>query len=228
MTRRKISWRRSTTGWRGLAIHGGDISDFGLTKEFLWCGTIWGSWKSLRGLAGNHDILGNGMDVFLKVYGKRISLSGGNTKFVCMNTNALNSTTRTRCRTSPSCTMNCRTRWILDGFGDARATFSTWSSTITWPVVSCLVAGISGVEFCLRTVTRYYEELFEDGIPYIGCAAMKDKNYLLFTLTPSTSMKWSIIRVGIVTLFMGLVTSVLEMKMIGNDGRNGISVNTTI
>ena len=50
-----------------------------------------------------------------------------------------------------------------------------------------LVAGISGgVAFCLHahSHTLLHEELFEDGIPYIGCAAMKDKNYLLFTLTP--------------------------------------------
>lgn len=29
-----------------------------------------------------------------------------------------------------------------------------------------------------------HEEHFDDGIPYIGCSCMKDKNYLLFTLTP--------------------------------------------
>lgn len=42
------------------------------------------------------------------------------------------------------------------------------------------------MEFCLHahSHTLLHEELFEDGIPYIGCAAMKDKNYLLFTLTP--------------------------------------------
>ena len=49
-----------------------------------------------------------------------------------------------------------------------------------------LLREFPGVEFCLHahSHTLLHEELFEDGIPYIGCAAMKDKNYLLFTLTP--------------------------------------------
>ena len=74
-----------------FVIHGGDISDFGLTKEFLWVRDIMEKLKvPYVALLGNHDILGNGMDVFLKVYGdENFSFRAGNTKFICLNTNAL-------------------------------------------------------------------------------------------------------------------------------------------
>ena len=57
----------------------------------MWVRDIMGKLKvPYVALLGNHDILGNGMDVFLKVYGdENFSFRAGNTKFVCMNTNAL-------------------------------------------------------------------------------------------------------------------------------------------
>lgn len=74
-----------------FVIHGGDLTDFGLTKEFLWQRDI------LEGLdvpyvvlIGNHDCLANGEEVFEQVFGPtNFSFMAGDTKFQCLNTNAL-------------------------------------------------------------------------------------------------------------------------------------------
>ena len=73
-----------------FVIHGGDISDFGLTKEFLWQRDILNKLKvPYVVLLGNHDCLANGIEVFRKVFGEEnFSFIAGKTKFVCLNTNA--------------------------------------------------------------------------------------------------------------------------------------------
>lgn len=74
-----------------FVIHGGDISDFGLTKEFLWMRDIMNKLKvPYIVLLGNHDCLGNGNEVFRKVFGEyNFSFLAGNVKFICLNTNAI-------------------------------------------------------------------------------------------------------------------------------------------
>ena len=173
-----------------FVIHGGDISDFGLTKEFLWVRDIMGKLKvPYVALLGNHDILGNGMDVFLKVYGKEnFSFKAGNTKFVCMNTNALEFD-----YSHPVPYFTFMYNELQDTVGCPRTVpvmhvqpFNVEFNNNVARGFHALLLEFPGVEFCLHahSHTLLHEELFEDGIPYIGCAAMKDKNYLLFTLTP--------------------------------------------
>lgn len=72
-------------------IHGGDIADFGLTKEFLWQRDILnGLRKPYVVVIGNHDYLANGDEVFTKVFGDlNFSFIAANTKFLGLNTNAL-------------------------------------------------------------------------------------------------------------------------------------------
>lgn len=72
-------------------IHGGDISDFGLKKEFQWVRSIMGKLNvPYVALIGNHDVIGNGDQVFQKMYGDpNFAFIAGDTKFVCMNTNAI-------------------------------------------------------------------------------------------------------------------------------------------
>ena len=49
-----------------------------------------------------------------------------------------------------------------------------------------LLKRFPGMEFCLHAHDHKLKEddLFDDGIMYYGCSYMKDRNYLLFTLTP--------------------------------------------
>lgn len=73
-----------------FTLHLGDLSDFGLTKEFEW------QRDCLEKLArpyvcliGNHDCLATGEYVFKKIFGDiNFAFTAGKTRFVCLNTNS--------------------------------------------------------------------------------------------------------------------------------------------
>lgn len=74
-----------------FVLHGGDVADFGETKEFLWARDYMNRlrvpWVCL---IGNHDCLGSGFHVYTKVFGAdNFAFTAGNVRFVCLNTNAL-------------------------------------------------------------------------------------------------------------------------------------------
>ena len=72
-------------------VHGGDQSDFGLTKEFLWARDILETQtRPFVCLIGNHDCLGTGEHTFERMYGKpNFSLNAGFLHLVGLNTVAL-------------------------------------------------------------------------------------------------------------------------------------------
>lgn len=74
-----------------FVLHGGDVSDFGVTEEFLWQRDILGGLRvPYVVLLGNHDVLGNGIHVYRRVFGREnFSFLAGDVKFICLNTNAL-------------------------------------------------------------------------------------------------------------------------------------------
>lgn len=68
----------------------GDITDFGLNREFIWINTIL---KKLKypyiGVIGNHDMLANGRLIYKQMFGPEdFSFSYSGSKFICLNTNA--------------------------------------------------------------------------------------------------------------------------------------------
>lgn len=74
-----------------FVIHGGDLTDFGATKEFLWQRDILNGLKApWVALIGNHDCLGSGEQAFEAIFGRQnFYFRAGNVLFVCLNTNAL-------------------------------------------------------------------------------------------------------------------------------------------
>jgi len=73
-----------------FVVLAGDISDFGLNKEFKW---VHRELKKLKmpyiGVIGNHDMLSNGRLIFNKMYGpENFSFSCNGTRFICLNTNS--------------------------------------------------------------------------------------------------------------------------------------------
>lgn len=72
-------------------IHGGDVTDFGLIKEFVWQRDILEKLdQPYVVLLGNHDCLANGEEIYAQIFGKpNFSFIAGKTKFLCLNTNAL-------------------------------------------------------------------------------------------------------------------------------------------
>ena len=74
-----------------FVIHGGDMSDFGVTDEFLWQRDIMNKLHvPYVALIGNHDCLGTGEETYRAVFGDpNFSFIAGRVKFVCLNTNAM-------------------------------------------------------------------------------------------------------------------------------------------
>ncbi len=74
-----------------FVVHCGDLTDFGLTDEFVW---MRDELSHLRlpyvAALGNHDCLGTGKNVFREMYGVyEYSFTAGNTHFVVINTNGM-------------------------------------------------------------------------------------------------------------------------------------------
>lgn len=74
-----------------FVIHGGDLSDFGATHEFILQRDILlrlnVPWVTLL---GNHDCLGTGEDVYEDIFGDpNFHFVAGETLFVCLNTNCM-------------------------------------------------------------------------------------------------------------------------------------------
>lgn len=74
-----------------FVIHCGDLTDFGVTKEFEWQRHILKKFKMpYVVLLGNHDCIGSGKEVYRSMFGKEnFSFVAGPTRFVCLDTNAL-------------------------------------------------------------------------------------------------------------------------------------------
>ena len=71
-------------------MHGGDLTDCGTTKEYIWQRDRLARLKvPYVALIGNHDFLGTGNETYSVMYGKMdFSFIAGRIKFVCLNTNA--------------------------------------------------------------------------------------------------------------------------------------------
>lgn len=74
-----------------FVVHGGDLTDFGLPKEFIWCRDLMERLgKPYFAVIGNHDCLGNGEQTFRYMFGeKNFSFNVAGVHFLCLNTNAL-------------------------------------------------------------------------------------------------------------------------------------------
>ncbi len=74
-----------------FVIHGGDVTDFGSTREYEWTREkLQKLQKPFVVLLGNHDCLGTGNQAYEVMFGEPdFSFIAGRVKFVCLNTNAI-------------------------------------------------------------------------------------------------------------------------------------------
>jgi len=72
-----------------FVMHNGDITDFGLLKEFRLINERLGKMKvPLVTIIGNHDAVSNGKKIYQEMYGPfDFSFTVGHSKFILMNTN---------------------------------------------------------------------------------------------------------------------------------------------
>lgn len=175
-------------------IHGGDVSDFGMKKEFLWLEDRMSRLKTpYVTLCGNHDILGSGEEIFQVVYGELdFAFVFRHTKFVCLNTNALEFDYST-----PVPNFEFIVREISD---TTRVDYSNtvfvmhvppkdieFNNNVLIPFQEYLKRS-RRLMFCLHAHahTLMARNLFADGVMYYGCEDMGKRSYMVFTLTGNT------------------------------------------
>ena len=174
-----------------FVIHGGDVSDFGLTKEFLWQRDILNKLNMpYVVLIGNHDCVGTGEDVYRKVFGNtNFSFIAGDVKFVCLNTNAMEYD-----YSHPIPDFEFMEYELSDRETEFSKTVismhaSPYSDVFNNNVAKSFqyyVRQYPNLQFC--TVAHDHNvtetDVYDDGIIYYGSTCMKDRCYLIFTITP--------------------------------------------
>lgn len=174
-----------------FVIHGGDLSDFGVTDEFLWQRDILNRLKMpYVALIGNHDCLGTGEETFRAVFGNpNFAFIAGRVKFVCLNTNAIE---YDYSRPIPDFDfMENEITERADEFGRTviamhiRPYCGEFNNNVA-RVFQRYVNLYPDIQFCLAAHEHRLAEkdLFDDGIMYYLSDCMKHRNYYIFTLTP--------------------------------------------
>gem|GEM_PF-16305 len=172
-------------------VHGGDLTDFGLTKEFEWQRDVL---KKLECpyvvIIGNHDCLGTGKSCFNNLFGEEnFSFIAGRIKFVCLNTNALeydyshpipNFEYIEQEQTADSTLFD---RTIVSMHAGPYS--DEFNNNVAKPF-HYEMTKFKGLLFCTMAHDHHFAEknLFEDGIMYYTTDCAKERRYLLFTITP--------------------------------------------
>lgn len=171
-------------------VHGGDLTDFGLTDEVLWQRNLLNKLKlPYVVLIGNHDYLANGEEVFFKVFGEaNFSFMAGNTKFVCLDTNALEHDYSRpvpdfqfiRNENNPENTLHQNTIVVMH----ARPYSEQFNNNVA-DIFQEEIKKYPNLKFCLNGHDHNLKitDLFEDGIMYFGIPEIHERKYFIFTVT---------------------------------------------
>lgn len=174
-----------------FVLHGGDLSDFGLTDEFLWQRDILNRLKvPYTVLIGNHDCLGTGEETFQIVFGKpNYAFIAGRVKFVCLNTNAIEYD-----YSRPIPDFNFIENELTNRNDEFDRTIvamhirpycGEFNNNVA-RVFQHYINQYPNLLFCLAAHEHRLaeEDLFGDGVMYYLSDCMKHRNYYLFTITP--------------------------------------------
>ncbi len=176
-----------------FVIHGGDISDFGLTKEMMWQRDILNGLKiPYVVILGNHDCLATGEQVYRKIFGEEnFSFMAGNTKFICLNTNAIEYDYSHPVPDFSFIYNEYATqipRHEKTIFAMHAPPFSEQFNNNVALVFQNIIKRFPNLQFCLNAHQHNLssKDLFNDGVIYYGSASIEKRNYLLFTITPDS------------------------------------------
>ncbi|MFV0378246.1 MAG: metallophosphoesterase family protein [Mangrovibacterium sp.] len=175
-----------------FVIHGGDISDFGLSKEYKW---MYDFLKKLKmpfvTLIGNHDVVGHGKDVFMQVFGEfNFSFVSHKVRFICLNTNALEFDYST-----PVPDFDFMLQYLTDTVGVEQTIvvmhappFDDQFNNNAGQMFNYIVSGYKNIRFCLHAHQHSFKinDFFNNGILYYGCDDISGRNYMVFTVTPDS------------------------------------------
>lgn len=183
-----------------FVIHGGDISDFGLTKEFMWMRDIMNKLAvPYVVLLGNHDCLANGESVHQEIFGdENFSFLAGNTKFICLNTNALEFDYS---HPVPDFAFieneykDEREEWERTVFAMHVRPFNEQFNNNIANVFQRSLNLFRNLQFCLNAHDHHLaiDDLFDDGVMYYGTPNIAKRMYFLFTLKPDNNYDYEVL-----------------------------------
>jgi 3',5'-cyclic AMP phosphodiesterase CpdA len=183
-----------------FVIHGGDIADFGLTKEYMWMRDAMNRLDMpYVVILGNHDCLANGKEIFNTVFGdENFSFIAGDTKFVCLNTNALehdyscpvpdfgfieNELAKEEEYAKTVVAMHVRP--LLSG---------EFNNNVA-PIFQYMIKQFPGLQFCLNAHdhSTHIVDIFDDGIIYYGTACIGKRSFFIFTLHRDNTYDYEVV-----------------------------------
>ena len=172
-----------------FVIHGGDQSDFGVTKEFIWMRDIFNKFQMpYVCLLGNHDCLGTGEDAYRAIYGDpNFAFTAGNVRFICLNTNAMEYD-----YSEPVPDFNFIENELNNLSPEIEKTvfamhvkpFEFVFNNNVAKIFQLYVNQFPKVQFCLYGHEHKFavDDLFNDGVLYFQCPCIDKRIYLLFTI----------------------------------------------
>ena len=176
-----------------FVVHAGDLTDFGLTNEFMWMRDILSHITvPYVALIGNHDCLANGEELFTEIYGKvNYSFIAGNVKFVCLNTNALEYD-----YSNPIPDFNFieeqfysdKERFSKTIFAMHVRPYSEQFNNNVARIFQRVIKEYPDLQFCINghDHSLKIDDLFGDGIMYYGCPAVYKRQYIIFNIKPDS------------------------------------------
>lgn len=181
-----------------FVIHCGDLTDFAATKEFEWMRR---ELEKLQVpyvcLLGNHDCLANGVDLFHTIYGnENFSFTAGDTHFVCLNTNGLefkDGVPNFDFIENDIDKMNAGIKRTVVAMHCKPNSDQLYGENATR--LHEAIKRYPELQFCLcgHYHSTAVEEIFNDGITYYQCAAAKNREYLVITLTEDGGVDYEVI-----------------------------------
>lgn len=172
-----------------FVIHGGDQSDFGATKEFIWMRDMFNKLRMpYVCLIGNHDCLGTGEDTYRAIYGNpNFAFTAGNTRFICLNTNAMEYD-----YSEPVPDFDFIEQELNNLTEEIEKTvfvmhvqpYDFIFNNNVAKVFQLYINQFPDVQFCLYGHGHKIaaDDLFNDGIMYYQCPCIDKRIYLLFTI----------------------------------------------
>ena len=173
-----------------FVIHGGDISDFGATHEFIMQRDILlGLNIPCMAILGNHDCLGTGEDAYKVIWGKpNFHFCAGNVLFICLNTNCMEYD-----YTEPIPDFKYLEKLMKnlpEGVEKTIAVmhvppFDLEFNNNVANVFQLYLKSFPNLQYCLNGHAHSYKvnDFFNDGILYYQTPCAKYRGYILFTIT---------------------------------------------
>lgn len=173
-----------------FVIHGGDISDFGATREFILQRDIMLDFRMpWVALLGNHDCLGTGENVFGEIWGDpNYYFVAGNVLFICLNTNCME---YDYSEPVPDFTfLENLMKNLPEGVEKTVVVmhvppFDLEFNNNVANVFQLYLKEFPNLQFCMNGHAHSYKinEFFDDGILYYQTPCAKERAYILFTIT---------------------------------------------